>query len=156
SLSCELFQSVVEVKTPACESVVELDHELRRLREHVAEQAAALDARFASAGPHPFALFERQHVTRRPRYPDRIAKIQDPARRELIFGLHVHVGMPSPDAAIHVCNGLRMHLGELVALSPSSPFWRGRTTGLASTRHAVFSTFPRAGVPPRFADHPEF
>jgi carboxylate-amine ligase len=156
SVSCELFQSVVEVQTPICETVAELERELTRLRRHVAERAATLGVRFASAGTHPFALFEQQHVTRRPRYRDVMAKLQYPARRELIFGLHIHIGMPSPDAAIRVLDAFRVHLGELVALSASSPFWRGEPTGLASTRHAVFATFPRAGVPPHFVDYADF
>jgi carboxylate-amine ligase len=122
------------VQTPVCLGVAELDRELRRLREHVAQRAADCGVRVASAGTHPFALFERQHVTKRPRYLDIIQEIQYPARRELIFGLHVHVGMPTPEAAMRALAGLRPHLAELVALTASSPFWRGEATGLASTR----------------------
>jgi carboxylate-amine ligase len=155
-VACELFQSELEVNTPVCASVPEVERELRRLREHVARQAAAFGVCVGSAGTHPFALFERQHVTARPRYWDIIAEIQYPARRELIFGLHVHVGMPSPAAAMRALAGLRLHLAELVALSASSPFWRGEATGLASTRQAVFSTFPRSGIPPRFDDYAQF
>lgn len=155
-VSCELFQSEVEAHTPVCAGLPQLDRELRRLREHVARQAAELGVCVASAGTHPFALFERQHVTSRLRYRDIIEQIQYPARRELIFGLHVHVGLPTPDAAMRVLAGLRPHVPELVALSASSPFWRGEMTGLASTRQAVFSTFPRSGIPPRFDDYAQF
>jgi glutamate---cysteine ligase / carboxylate-amine ligase len=156
SISCELFQSELEVQTPVCASVPEVERELRRLREHVGRQASGFGVSVASAGTHPFALFEQQHVTPRPRYHDLLEQIQYPARRELIFGLHVHVGMPTPDAAMRVLAGLRPHLPELVALSASSPFWRGNATGLASTRQAVFSTFPRSGIPPRFDDYAQF
>ena len=156
SVSCELFQSEVEVHTPVCANLPQLDRELRRLREHVARQAADLGVRVASAGTHPFALFEHQHVTHRLRYRNIIEQLQYPARRELIFGLHVHVGLPTPDAAMRVLAGIRPHLPELVALSASSPFWRGDMTGLASTRQAVFSTFPRSGIPPPFDDYAQF
>src|ERR1041385_2668469 len=89
-VSCELYPAELEVHPPVCANVPELERELLRLRAHVAERAAAFGVPFASAGTHPFALFERQHVTPRDRYRDVIAKIQYPARRELIFGLHVH------------------------------------------------------------------
>jgi len=155
-ISSELFESELEVQTPVCDDLPALERQLRRLRAHVFERAGELGVRVASAGTHPFALFEHQRVTARPRYEDVVAAIQYPARRELIFGLHVHIGVPSPEAAVTALAGLRPHLAELVALSASSPFWRGKPTGLASTRHAVFSTFPRSGIPPHFADYAEF
>jgi carboxylate-amine ligase len=156
NVSCELFESEIEVHTSVCADLAALESQLRLLRGHIAERAEALGVCVGSAGTHPFALFEDQHVTERPRYQDVIAAIQYPAFRELIFGLHVHVGVPSPEAAITALNGLRLHLAELAALSASSPFWRGKPTGLASTRHVVFATFPRSGIPPRFADYEEF
>ena len=78
------------------------------------------------------------------------------ARRELIFGMHVHVAVDDPEKAIQVSNGLILHLPEFLALSASSPFWRGEPTGLASSRQMVFSAFPRSGVPPRFESYEEF
>ncbi len=78
------------------------------------------------------------------------------ARRELIFGLHVHVGVSDPETAITVARGLALHLGELCALSASSPFWRGEPTGLASTRAQIFAGFPRAGPPPPLRDWEDF
>jgi len=155
-VSCELFQSEIEVQTPVCADVPEAARELTRLRTHVARHAEAAGVRFASAGTHPFALFERQQVTQRPRYVELLEQIQYPARRELIFGLHVHIGMATPEAAMRVFDRMRPHVAELTALSASSPFWRGRNSGLASTRHAVFATFPRSGVPPRFDDYRQF
>ncbi len=78
------------------------------------------------------------------------------ARRELIFGLHIHVAVNDPEKAIQVVNGLIGHLAELVALSANSPFWRGEPTGLASSRHMVFAAFPRSGPPPRFRDYADY
>ena len=88
----------------------------------------------------------------RPRYRDLIAGLQFVARQELIFGIHVHVGIDDPDKAIHVTNGMRVHLPLLLALSANSPFWRGDQTGLHSTRTPIFRAFPRVGIPPRYDD----
>ena len=154
--SCELFQSEIEGQTPICATVSDAAAELRRLRSHleraVGEQALVL----ASAGTHPFARYEDQLITDRPRYQGIVEQLQYPARRELIFGLHVHIGVPDPEAAIRAITLLRPHIGALIALSASSPFWRGFVSGLHSTRHSVFATFPRSGVPPAFSDYGEF
>ena len=88
----------------------------------------------------------------RPRYRDLIAGLQFVARQELIFGIHVHVGIDDPDKAIHVTNGMRVHLPLLLALSANSPFWRGDQTGMDSTRTPIFRAFPRVGIPPRYDD----
>jgi len=155
-LAPELFQSLLEVHTPACSSTAEASHELRRLRARVSEIAGILDLRVGSAGTHPFSLFERQRITRRDRYNALVDQLQYIARRELIFGLHVHVAVNDPDRAIRVMRALATHLAELVALSASSPFWRGTPTGLASSRQSVFAAFPRSGPPPDFASYDEF
>ena len=86
--------------------------------------------RFASAGTHPFSLFERQRITAKDRYRKLVDQMQYIARRELIFGMHVHAAVDDPDKAIQVVNGLLIHLPEFLALSASSPFWRGEPTGL--------------------------
>jgi carboxylate-amine ligase len=112
--------------------------------------------RLGSAGTHPFSLFERQRVTGRERYRALVDDLQYAARRELIFGMHVHVAVDDPDRAVRVVGTLQAHLGELVALSASSPFWRGERTGLASCRHLIFSAFPRSGPPPQFRSYEEF
>ena len=88
---------------------------------------------------------------RRDRYRTLIDELQYAGRRELIYGLHVHVAVDDPDRAIRIVNALRAHLCELVALSANSPFWRGEPTGFASCRHLIFSAFPRSGPPPHFA-----
>jgi carboxylate-amine ligase len=152
----ELMQSVIEITTPVCTSVAEVEVQLRRLRRYVAGIAGAEGCRFASAGTHPFSLFERQRITAKDRYRKLLDQMQYIARRELIFGMHMHVAVDDPDKAIQVSNGLILHLPEFLALSASSPFWRGEPTGLSSSRQMVFSAFPRSGVPPRFESYEAF
>jgi carboxylate-amine ligase len=152
----ELMQSTLEVATPVCRSAGEADQALRRLREAVREIATDNGLRMGSAGTHPFSLFERQRITARDRYRTLVDQMQYVARRELIFGLHVHVAVDDPDKAIQVVNGLLADLPLLLALSASSPFWRGEPTGLASTRQPIFAAFPRSGPPPRFRDYEEY
>jgi carboxylate-amine ligase len=155
-ISPELFESVLEIHTSVCDDAPNLGRELRRLRAHVAEAAAAQRLIFASAGTHPFSLFERQRITPRDRYRGIVQELQYAARRELIFGLHVHVAVDGADKAIAVVESLLPHLPELIALSASSPFWRGENTGIASSRQLVFATLPRTGPPPRFTSYDEY
>src|SRR5919109_1632069 len=152
----ELMQSTLEVATPVCRTAGDADRELRRLRSAVRTIAAENELRMGSAGTHPFSLFERQRITARDRYRALVDQMQYVARRELIFGLHVHVAVDDPDKAIHVVNGILVALPLLMALSASSPFWRGEPTGLASTRQPIFAAFPRSGPPPRFRDYEEY
>jgi carboxylate-amine ligase len=152
----ELMQSVLEVATPVCRNAGDADRELRRLRKAVRDIAAENGLRMGSAGTHPFSLFERQRITARDRYRALVDQMQYVARRELIFGLHVHVAVDDPDKAINVVNGLLADLPLLLGLSASSPFWRGEPTGLASTRQPIFAAFPRSGPPPRFRDYEDF
>ena len=120
------------------------------------DAARAAGARLGSAGTHPFSLFERQSIMPRDRYRALIDQLQYAGRRELIYGLHVHVAVGDPDRAIRIVNALRAHLCELVALSANSPFWRGEPTGFASCRHLIFSAFPRSGPPPHFRSYEEY
>jgi glutamate---cysteine ligase / carboxylate-amine ligase len=152
----ELMQSVLEVATPVCRTAGEAAQELRRLRRGVREIAGGAGLRVGSAGTHPFSLFERQRITARDRYRALVDQMQYVARRELIFGLHVHVAVDDPDKAINVVNGILVDLPLLLALSASSPFWRGEPTGLASTRQPIFAAFPRSGPPPRFRDYEDY
>src|SRR5438067_9445880 len=152
----ELMQSVLEIATPVCRTAGDIDHELRRLRAYVAGIASEDNLRVGSAGTHPFSLFERQRITARDRYRHLIDQMQYVARRELIFGLHIHVAVDDPEKAIQVVNGLLTHISSLLALSASSPFWRGEATGLASSRQMVFAAFPRSGPPPRFNDYADY
>ena len=155
-LNPELMQSVLEIATPVCRTAGDVQRELTTLRGYVRDVAAAHRLRVGSAGTHPFSLFERQRITAKDRYRVLIDQLQYVARRELIFGMHVHVAVDDPDKAIQVVNGLLPQLGPLLALSASSPFWRGEPTGLASSRQIVFSAFPRSGPPPRFRDYEDY
>jgi glutamate---cysteine ligase / carboxylate-amine ligase len=152
----ELMQSVLEIATPVCHSAADVESELRKLRGYVCDIARERGMRVGSAGTHPFSLFERQRITARDRYRNLVDQMQYVARRELIFGMHVHVAVDDPEKAIQVVNGLLVHVPMLLALSANSPFWRGEPTGLASSRQMVFAAFPRSGPPPRFASYAEY
>jgi glutamate---cysteine ligase / carboxylate-amine ligase len=148
----ELMESVLEVATKPCASTGEAAEQLRALRRRVRATAAARNLAIGSAGTHPFARWEDQRIVARPRYRDLISALRFVARQELIFGMHVHVGIDDPEKAIHVANGMRVHVPVLLALSANSPFWRGDATGLLSTRTPIFRAFPRVGMPPAYAD----
>jgi carboxylate-amine ligase len=152
----ELMQSVLEIATPVCHTPADVEEQLRKIRGYVCEVARAQGLRVGSAGTHPFSLFERQRITARDRYRTLVDQLQYVARRELIFGLHIHVAVDDPEKAVQVVNGLLLHLPQLLALSASSPFWRGEPTGLSSSRQMVFAAFPRSGPPPRFKDYADY
>lgn len=155
-INTELMQSVLEIATPICRSAPDVMVELARLRGYVCDVARSEGMRVGSAGTHPFSLFERQRITARDRYRQLVDQLQYVARRELIFGMHVHVAVDGPEKAIQIVNGLLPQLAPLLALSASSPFWRGEPTGLASSRQMVFAAFPRSGPPPRFRDYDDY
>src|SRR4051794_39936841 len=113
----ELHQCVLEIATEPCKDVAEAGAQLRALRRQVAARAAAKGLAVASAGTHPFARWEDQRISPDERYRQLVDHIGIVARQELIFGLHVHIGMDDPDKAVHVANGMRLHLPLLLALS---------------------------------------
>ncbi len=152
----ELMQSVLEIATPICRTPADVDQELRKLRGYVVDVARQKGLRVGSAGTHPFSLFERQRITARDRYRNLVDQLQYVARRELIFGMHVHVAVDDAEKAIQIVNGMLVELPTLLALSASSPFWRGEPTGLSSSRQMVFAAFPRSGPPPRFKDYADY
>ncbi len=152
----ELMESVLEISTNPCRDTAEAGEQLRALRRQVRESAASRGLTIGSAGTHPFALWEDQRIVARPRYRDLISALRFVARQELIFGLHVHVGIDDPDKAIHVANGMRVHVPVLLALSANSPFWRADGTGMASTRTPIFRAFPRVGIPPSYRDWSDY
>jgi carboxylate-amine ligase len=152
----ELMESVLEISTEPCANIAEAGEQLRALRRQVAQTAAARNLAIGSAGTHPFALWEDQRIVARPRYRDLISALRFVARQELIFGMHVHVGLDDPDKAIHVANGMRVHMPVLLGLSANSPFWRADSTGLASTRTPIFRAFPRVGIPPAYKDWEDY
>jgi carboxylate-amine ligase len=152
----ELMESVLEVATNPCRNTREAGRELRELRASVANLARDRGLAIGAAGTHPFAMWEDQRIVARPRYRDLVAALRFVARQELIFGVHVHVGVDDPDKAIHVANGMRVHMGMLLALSANSPFWRTDATGLLSTRTPIFRAFPRVGIPPRYDNFDDY
>jgi carboxylate-amine ligase len=148
----ELMESVLEISTDPCPDIAVAGTQLRALRGQVIDTAASKDLAIGSAGTHPFAMWEDQRIVARPRYRDLISALRFVARQELIFGMHVHVGIDDADKAIHVANGMRVHVPVLLALSANSPFWRADQTGMASTRTPIFRAFPRVGMPPSYRD----
>src|SRR5215211_2846434 len=155
-VSYELFQSVMEIKTPPCASTSEVEKHLRELRSRVGSWAAACGASLASAGTHPFSRYRDQKVTDQERYKNVLRTLRWIAQREVIFGQHVHVAVPGPEKAIIAHNRLAEQTPILLALSANSPFWQGMDTGFESARVKVFETFPRAGLPPAFPDYEAF
>ncbi len=146
----------MEVATEPCNTVAEAIAEAGELRRRAHEYAEAHGVRVLSAGTHPFSRYEHQDVTDKPRYVELMDALQWVIERQLIFGLHVHVGLESAEQAIHVANALRTWLPELLALSANSPFWHGRDSGLSTTRSKVFDAMPRSGLPPQFDSFDEF
>jgi glutamate---cysteine ligase / carboxylate-amine ligase len=148
----ELMESVCEIATDPCRNTREVGLQLRALRRLARQAAAERGLAIGSAGTHPFAMWEDQRIVAHARYRDLVADLQFVARQEIIFGIHVHVGLDDADKAVHVANGMRVHVPLLLALSANSPFWRGQVTGLQSTRTPIFRAFPRVGIPPRYED----
>jgi carboxylate-amine ligase len=152
----ELMESVLEISTDPCPGVPEAGEQLRALRRQVRETASTHGLGIGSAGTHPYAMWEDQRIVARLRYRGLINALRFVARQELIFGMHVHVGLDDADKAIHVANGMRVHVPVLLALSANSPFWRGAATGLMSTRMPIFRAFPRVGIPPAYRDWADY
>jgi glutamate---cysteine ligase / carboxylate-amine ligase len=146
----ELMQSVLEVATLPCQGVAEAGEQLVKLRRAVREVAARHGLAIGAAGTHPSALYEEQLIVDRPRYRELAAELGWIAEQELIFGTHVHVGIDDAEKAIYVADGMRGYLPLLLALSTNSPLWRGRLTGMMSSRTPVFRAFPRVGIPPYY------
>jgi glutamate---cysteine ligase / carboxylate-amine ligase len=152
----ELMESVLEISTNPAPNTARAGEQLRRLRAQVRRTAAGRGLTIGSAGTHPFAMWEDQRIVARPRYRELVTALRFVARQELIFGMHVHVGVDDPDKAIHVANGMRVHLAVLLALSGNSPFWRADSTGLLSSRTPIFRAFPRVGIPPQYRDWADY
>jgi carboxylate-amine ligase len=146
----ELMQSVLEVATRPCAGVEEAGDQLRQLRRTVREVAAKNGLAIGAAGTHPAALYEDQLIVDRPRYKELAAELSWIAEQELIFGTHVHVGIDDAEKAIYVADGMRGYLPLLLGMSSNSPLWRGKTTGMMSSRTPVFRAFPRVGIPPYY------
>lgn len=155
-VKAEMHQAVVEVGTGICKDVGEAKNEIRQLRKLVSDVAGSLNLKIGAAGTHPFSHWSTQLITPHPRYDAIVNEMQEAARSNLIFGLHVHVGIADKNMAIHIMNSVRYFLPHVYALSSNSPFWEGRNTGFKSFRTKVFDKFPRTGLPDFFNDWDDF
>lgn len=152
----EMHQSVVEVGTGICKNIKEAKAEVFELRRHIVNLAYENGLRLAAAGTHPFAAWHRQDIFPDKRYETIVQDMQQVARANLIFGLHVHIGIEDKEATIHLMNAARYFLPHILALSVNSPFWMGRNTGLHSYRCKVFDKFPRTNIPDYFQSYGEY
>lgn len=149
-VKAEMHQAVVEVGTDICKDIDEAFNDVAVLRKTISDIAGSLGLAMGAAGTHPFSHWERQLITDHIRYNEIVNELQEAARSNLIFGLHVHVGMDSREMAMHIANSTRYFLPHVFALSVNSPFWEGRQTGYKSFRTKVFDKFPRTGIPDTF------
>jgi len=152
----EMHQSVVELGTQICQSIVEARAHVTDLRSKLAELAGRSGLKIASVGTHPFSHWRDQLITQGERYQEIVKDMQQLARANLIFGLHVHIGIPDRETAIHVMNQARYFLPHIYALSVNSPFWVGQNTGLKGYRLKIFERFPRTGIPDAFESLSEY
>ncbi|TDB67023.1 carboxylate-amine ligase [Arundinibacter roseus] len=155
-VKAEMHQAVVEVGTNICHNIQEAREEVTYLRKMILDLAAEQNLQVAAAGTHPFADWVDQLITEDPRYDELIDEMRDVARGNLIFGLHVHVGIETRNEGIQIMNAVRYFLPHIYALSTNSPFWCGRNTGFKSYRSKVFDKFPRTGIPDFFASSNEY
>lgn len=149
-VKAEMHQAVVEVGTDICQDVDEALADVSLLRKTISGIAEDIGLKVGASGTHPFSHWESQLITDHVRYNEIVNELQEAARSNLIFGLHVHVGMESRQLAIHIANSARYFLPHIYALSTNSPFWEGRLTGYKSFRTKVFDKFPRTGIPDYF------
>jgi len=152
-VKAEMHQAVVEVGTDICNDIEEARRDVTALRSTISSIAESLGYSVGAAATHPFSSWQKQLITDNVRYHEIVNEMQDAARSNLIFGLHVHVGMPDKEMAIHIANSARYFLPHVYALSTNSPFWEGRLTGFKSYRTKVFDKFPRTGIPDFFDSH---
>ena len=152
----EMHQSVVELGTDICNYARDARRAVVYLRSTLAKLAAHDGLKIASAGTHPFSHWMDQLITAHERYAAIVKDMQQVARCNLIFGLHVHVGIPDREEAIDIMNQARYFLPHLYALSVNSPFWLGQDTGLKAYRQMIFERFPRTGIPDAFESLSEY
>lgn len=155
-VKAEMHQSVVEVGTRVCKNIDEAREDLYDLRRQMIQLAEEHDLVLVAGATHPFADWRAQDIYPDERYARVVEDLQMVARANLIFGLHVHVGVEDREEAIRLMNAMRYFLPHLLALSSNSPFWLGSNTGLKSYRAKVFDKFPRTNIPDSFASWSEF
>ncbi|MGB6093670.1 MAG: carboxylate-amine ligase [Moheibacter sp.] len=156
SLKHEMHESVVEMETGICNNISEVREELTSLRRRLVKVAHEQGLRIAGGGTHPFSDWQKNNITPKERYDKIVSDMGDVARGNLIFGLHVHVGIPDREEGIRIQNVMRYFLPHIYALSTNSPFWIGRNTGFKSFRQEIFAKFPRTGIPSYFGSVAEF
>jgi len=152
----EMHQSVVEIGTSVCHNIQEAKTEIRDIRREMVKLARENGLRLAAGGTHPFAHWREQEIYPDERYHTIVEDMKMVARANLIFGLHVHVGVEDHETAVHIMNGARYFLPHILALSTNSPFWLGMDTGLRSYRCKVFDKFPRTNIPDLYGSWEEF
>lgn len=152
----ELLRAQIEVGTKVCGSIAEVTEDLAELRQCIRDVAEQHGLAFIAASSHPMADWDEQKRTDKERYEILVEDMQTLARRLLICGMHVHIGIDDDDLRIDLMNQVAYFLPHLLALSTSSPFWRGHNTGLMSYRTAVWKELPRTGLPPHFQSYSEY
>jgi len=155
-VKAEMHQSVVEVGTSVCSNIKDAKDEVRKLRRDMINLAKENGLRLAAAATHPFADWRVQEIYPDERYHNIVEDMQLVARANLIFGLHVHIGVEDRETAIHMMNHARYFVPHILALSTNSPFWLGMNTGLKSYRCKVFDKFPRTNIPDYFPSYGEY
>ncbi len=156
NLMPELHQSVVEVASGVCKDIKEAREDVVTNRAKAATIAGRAGCKIAAASTHPFSMWQQQEISKGERYNKLVGELQDAARANVIFGLHVHVGIENKEEAIAVFNSARYFLPHVLALSTSSPFFNGRDTGLKSVRSLIFRRMPRTGIPEAFGSYREY
>ena len=152
-VKAEMHQAVVEIGTDICADINEAFDDLSHLRGSIFEISKSLGFGIGASGTHPFSHWEKQLITDHVRYNQIVNELQEAARSNLIFGLHVHIGIPDKKMAVHIANTARYFLPHIYALSTNSPFWESRDTGYKSFRTKIFDKFPRTGIPDFFESY---
>jgi carboxylate-amine ligase len=155
-VKAEMHQSVVEVGTSVCNNIKDCKAEVKKLRRDMVRLSKENGLRLASVATHPFSDWRTQEIHPDERYKNIVEDLQLVARANLIFGLHVHIGIEDRETAIHMMNHARYFLPHILALSTNSPFWLGMNTGLKSYRCKVFDKFPRTNIPDYFPSWGEY
>lgn len=155
-LKHEMHESVIEMETGICNNIQEVRDELYSLRTKLIKVAKDNNLRVSGGGTHPFSHWKDNTITKDDRYDKIVNDLGDVARSNLIFGLHVHIGIPDREEGVRIQNTMRYFLPHIYALSTNSPFWLGRKTGFKSYRQEVFVKFPRTGIPSYFASAADF
>lgn len=151
NLKHEMHESMIEMETGICQNIQEARAELTDLRRNLIKIAHDQNLRVSGGGTHPFSHWRTNTITKADRYDKIVDDMGDVARGNLIFGLHVHIGIPNREVGLEIQNVVRYFLPHVYALSTNSPFWIGRNTGFKSYRQEVFVKFPRTGIPSHFS-----